>query len=90
MVAAYRAGHAAAQWERKKRVKPPRNAREVRRVEMEAIWDSMAPGIGNLPTSWMKYRRERDRAAFIMGWVDAMNGRDANPKTGDIVEAAAP
>jgi hypothetical protein len=90
MVAAYREGHAAAEWERKKgAVKPPRTQREVRRVEMQAMFDLWVPGIGSVPASFKRYRRERERGAFVVGWVDAMNGRNADPKTGDVIERAA-
>jgi hypothetical protein len=57
-------------------------------MDMERVFDSMVPGIasGSVPASFKRYRRERERGAFVCGWVDAMNGRDADPKTGDIIE----
>jgi hypothetical protein len=85
MVAAYRAGHAAAEWERRKPAKPPRNGREMRSWAFGAILNDFVPGIGGIPASFMltKYRHESHRGAFVVGWVDAMNGRDAQPKAGD-------
>ncbi len=49
MVAAYRAGHAAAEWECRKPAKPPRNGREIRKRKFEAILDGIVPGIGGIP-----------------------------------------
>jgi hypothetical protein len=84
MVAAYRDGHAAAEWELRKPVKPPRTGREVRKREMEAICDRLGPtGIGSVPFSFKRYRRPLDQGAFVVGWVDAMNSRDAKLKAGD-------
>jgi hypothetical protein len=84
MAAAYRLGHAAAEWGLRKPVKPPRNGREVRKREMEAIFDRLGPtGIGSIPSSFKRYRRPLDQGAFVVGWVDAINGRDAKPKAGD-------
>jgi hypothetical protein len=83
MVAAYRDGHSAAEWERRKPARPPRDGREIRKREVQSIFDAIVPGIGNLPKCWQEYRGARIQAAFVMGWVDGMNGRDAQPKTGD-------
>ena len=84
MAAAYRDGHAAAEWELRKPAKAPRTGREARKREMEAIFNQLDPtGIGSVPSSFKRYRRPLDQGAFIIGWVDAMNGRDAKPKAGD-------
>jgi hypothetical protein len=91
MVVAYRDGHDSAQWERRKPAKPPRDGREVRKRNMEAIFDAMVPGIGSVPSSFKRYRRPLDKGAFITGWVDAMNDRDAQPKAGDkVAPSSAP
>lgn len=88
LVAAYRAGHAAADSEFRKPFTPPRNGGEVRRQELQRIIDGTTPPApGSVQSSFKGYRGELARGAFVMGWVDAMNGRDAEPKAGDNVVA---
>src|ERR1700728_859532 len=70
MAAAYRDGHAAAEWERRKPAKPACDGREIRKRAIRSFFDDMVPGIGSVPSSFKKYRHELHRGAFVIGWVD--------------------